>query len=223
MWIDMFPIDEGIIPTPVNISQPKPIKLQLRVVIKNTKNVKLDDYDVITGKYKSDIYVKGWLGEQSEAFQRTDIHNRSSTGDGNFNFRFVFDFEYLVGEKKIVAKKPHLFKGVKEEKEDPILHLQVYDADYFKDDLLGHLDLNLLSVMPKAVKQQACKIIDTKSSKKLDLKFGNLFEVRKMEGWWPFSSFDGTELTVIMLQKKKKKKEHVCFEPACSLITKQIS
>lgn len=37
--------------------------------------------------------------------QQTDVHYRSLTGEGNFNWRFVFPFQYQKAEEKIVIKK----------------------------------------------------------------------------------------------------------------------
>jgi len=37
--------------------------------------------------------------------QETDIHYRSLTGEGNFNWRFIFPFDYLTAEEKIVVTK----------------------------------------------------------------------------------------------------------------------
>ena len=42
--------------------------------------------------------------------QATDIHYRSLTGEGNFNWRFLFPFDYLAAEEKVViSKKESLF------------------------------------------------------------------------------------------------------------------
>ena len=50
-----------------------------------------------------------WLQGPEDA-QATDIHYRSLTGEGNFNWRFVFPFEYLAAEEKIViSKKESMF------------------------------------------------------------------------------------------------------------------
>ena len=62
----------------------------------------LDDVNLVTGERKSDIYVKGFLGFDSRA-QKTDVYYRSLYGEGNFNWRFVFDFDYLPQEKRIVS------------------------------------------------------------------------------------------------------------------------
>ena len=42
--------------------------------------------------------------------QATDIHYRSLTGEGNFNWRYVFPFDYLAAEEKVViSKKESMF------------------------------------------------------------------------------------------------------------------
>lgn len=37
--------------------------------------------------------------------QRTDVHYRSLDGDGNFNWRFVFEFDYLPAEQLCLVSK----------------------------------------------------------------------------------------------------------------------
>ena len=37
--------------------------------------------------------------------QKTDVHYRSLDGDGNFNWRFVFEFEYLPAEQLCLVSK----------------------------------------------------------------------------------------------------------------------
>lgn len=60
----------------VNIELPKPVKLQLRIVIKNTLDVYLDDVNPITKERTSDIYVKGWIGDNYDKMEKTDTHYR---------------------------------------------------------------------------------------------------------------------------------------------------
>ena len=49
-----------------------------------------------------DLLCRWLLGDDK---QETDIHYRSLTGEGNFNWRFVFPFDYLVAEEKCVVTK----------------------------------------------------------------------------------------------------------------------
>ena len=56
------------------------------------------------------IFLFGRWIKGPEDTQCTDIHYRSLTGEGNFNWRFIFPFEYLVAEEKIViSRKESLF------------------------------------------------------------------------------------------------------------------
>jgi len=67
---------------------------------------------------------------------------RSLTGEGNFNWRFMFPFDYLVAEEKIViSRKDNVFSWDETETKIPArLNLQVWDADHFSaDDFLGIL------------------------------------------------------------------------------------
>lgn len=105
MWIDMFPIINDSSKNhfkPVDVSVRRPKKFQLRVVILNTKDVILDDENPLTGEKSSDIYLKGYMCDRIAESQKTDIHYRSLDGEGNFNWRFIYDFEYLPAEKRIV-------------------------------------------------------------------------------------------------------------------------
>ena len=68
------------------------------------------------------------------------LHCRSLTGEGNFNWRFIFPFDYLVAEEKIViSRKESVFSWDETETKIPArLNLQVWDADHFSaDDFLG--------------------------------------------------------------------------------------
>lgn len=47
-----------------------------------------------------------WLVGHEENKQKTDVHYRSMGGEGNFNWRFIFPFDYLPAEQMCyIAKK----------------------------------------------------------------------------------------------------------------------
>ncbi|RWS06883.1 otoferlin-like isoform X3, partial [Dinothrombium tinctorium] len=202
MWIDMFPMDMPQPPPPIDISPRKPKSYELRIIIWNTEDVVLEDDAFFTGEKMSDIYVKGWLKGPEDA-QCTDIHYRSLTGEGNFNWRFIFPFDYLPAEEKIViSRKESLFSWDETECKIPArLHLQVWDADHFSaDDFLGAITLDLNRFPRGAKSSKLCtldmlKHCDYNGSAPLI----SLFKQRRVKGWWPFyvkKENDEMELTV---------------------------
>ena len=133
MWVDMFAMDGHIPPKPIAITPRKPDKYQLRVIVRNVEDVSLSDYNPVTGEQTSDIYVRGFVAnDQLCPPQKTDVHYRSLDGEGNFNWRFVFNLEYLPTEEVIVfyQKTGMLSTRLKTVKEKPICKLlKLYNSD----------------------------------------------------------------------------------------------
>lgn len=50
------------------------------------------------------VFHFSWLKGPQDV-QATDIHYRSLTGEGNFNWRFLFPFDYLAAEERIVLSR----------------------------------------------------------------------------------------------------------------------
>ncbi|XP_047430136.1 otoferlin isoform X9 [Mugil cephalus] len=191
MWVDMFPMDMPAPGPAIEISPRKPKSFELRVVIWNTDDVILEDDAFMTGEKMSDIYVRGWLKGQQEDKQDTDVHYHSLTGEGNFNWRFVFPFDYLMAEEKIViSKKESMFSWDETEyKIPPRLTLQVWDADHFSaDDFLGaiELDLNRFPRGAKTAKQCSLDMIRNEH----ELPTISIFKQKRVKGWWPFVARD---------------------------------
>uniref|UniRef100_A0A8C4SZ29 Fer-1 like family member 6 n=1 Tax=Erpetoichthys calabaricus TaxID=27687 RepID=A0A8C4SZ29_ERPCA len=186
MWVDMFPMDMPPPGPSVDISPRKPKGYELRIIIWNTEDVILEDVNFITGQQSSDIYVKGWLKGLENEKQETDVHYNSLTGEGNFNWRFVFPFNYLPAEKQlVVSKRENIFSLDKTERKIPAeLVLQVWDFETLSsDDFLGTLELDLHG-FPRGTKSAKGCSLDT-------LKPGNekisIFQQKRVKGWWPFS------------------------------------
>ncbi|XP_040004545.1 fer-1-like protein 6 [Xiphias gladius] len=186
MWVDMFPMD---LPHPgpsVDISPRKPKGYELRIIIWNTEDVILEDSNFLTGQQSSDIYIKGWLKGLEDDRQETDVHYNSLTGEGNFNWRFVFPFNYLPAEKVVVVRKREsIFSLDKTEQKLPaILILQVWDFETLSsDDFLGTVELDLHDFPRGAKTAKSCKAdMLTDRTERI-----SIFQQKRARGWWPLS------------------------------------
>ncbi|XP_009694633.1 PREDICTED: fer-1-like protein 4, partial [Cariama cristata] len=216
MWIDMFPNDVPA-PPPVNIKPRLPVSYELRVIIWNTDDVILDDVNPITGEPSSDIYVKSWIKGLDHDKQETDVHFNSLTGEGNFNWRFIFRFNYLPTEKEITYKKKDSVFSVEESefREPAVLVLQVWDYDRISaNDFLGSIELKLHDMVRAAKSSEHCTI---KMAKENATPRFSIFRNKRMRGWWPFIKLkdqeDEEREERVDKQKKKKKKRSSSVKP----------
>ena len=50
------------------------------------------------------VCVCRWFCTEKNS-QKTDVHYRSLDGNGNFNWRFIFPFKYIVAENKVIIEE----------------------------------------------------------------------------------------------------------------------
>uniref|UniRef100_A0A2K5QBB5 C2 domain-containing protein n=1 Tax=Cebus imitator TaxID=2715852 RepID=A0A2K5QBB5_CEBIM len=167
MWIDIFPRDVPA-PPPVDIKPRQPISYEFRVVIWNTEDVVLDDVNPLTGEMSTG-----------------DVHFNSLTGEGNFNWCFVFRFDYLPTEREVSVQRqpgPSTLEAA-EFWQPAVLVLQVWDYDRISaNDFLGSLELQLPDMVRGARGPKLCpvRLAHDRAGPRC-----NLFRCRRLRGWWP--------------------------------------
>ncbi|XP_050073684.1 fer-1-like protein 6 [Anopheles maculipalpis] len=201
LWIELYEPNQPH-PLPLDITPQPPKPYELRLIVWNTADVILNERNIF-GTEMSDIYVKCWLQEFTEA-QYTDVHYRSLTGEGNFNWRMVFPFRYSPADGMLVIRGRKAFyeQYDTELKYPPVLTVQIWDNDAFSaDDFLGTMELNLMRLPVPASSADACKLSQGLSLTGTGSGTGgrlNLFVERRVRGWFPvygknMSSIDATD------------------------------
>uniref|UniRef100_A0A7E4VFY6 C2 domain-containing protein n=1 Tax=Panagrellus redivivus TaxID=6233 RepID=A0A7E4VFY6_PANRE len=141
-FVDIFPKVLGSIPPPIDISPRKPDNYQLRIVIWRVRNVIFKKRSFLAPS--GDLYVRCFF--QGTKGERTDIHYRVLDGNGSFNWRFVFNFEFDPWERMMsLKKKTRWFRKASTALVEPVLVVQICDNNKFsRDTVIGEMQLPLL-------------------------------------------------------------------------------
>ncbi|XP_056669045.1 fer-1-like protein 5 isoform X2 [Monodelphis domestica] len=141
--------------------------------------------------------AKRWMHEMEKDMQKTDIHYRSLTGNGDFNWRFIFTFKYVPTEQVCILSKKEFIWSLDRtvKKTPPRLIIQVWDNDKFlPDDFLGIIELDLCEMPIPARKPSKCTLSMMESKPKWPFKFTykhvSLFRQKTLAGWWPCQVLD---------------------------------
>ncbi len=160
------------------------------------------------------------------------LNDRSLTGEGNFNWRFVFNFDYLEIEEKVVYEtKDSVFQvGSTMKKIPPRVVIRVYDADLLSgDDFLGESILDMTHLPIGAKVSNKCKADILLNSK---YQSTNLFVNKRIAGmknvtflsiiisenlgWWPMiaplKEGEIRDQTLLGVSKQLKKIKLYLFE-----------
>ncbi|XP_069958116.1 myoferlin isoform X4 [Cherax quadricarinatus] len=202
LWVDIYPFTKDPLPTAVDITPRQAHKYVLRIVVYNVFEAPLQETSFVGGEKMSDVYVKGWL-QGTTNVQKTDIHYRCMDGDGNFNWRLVYDLKMMEAEQVMVVEhKEHPWSlHTTEQRRPPQLTLQLWDNDLIlRDDYLSEMTLDLCR-LPKPAKSvggvgpsQVPQMMGDGDANSVAITMLddhtnsiNLFEAKRIYGFYPFT------------------------------------
>ena len=121
LWVEIFDKKDSINMTPWQIC-PEPLsKVELRLVVWETEEMRMMD-----AEDTSDIYVTAFVDQKDK--QSTDVHYRCQTGNASFNWRIVLQLDVPRVNNRLT--------------------LHAYDKDIFsKDDFISGAEIDLTDII----------------------------------------------------------------------------
>jgi hypothetical protein len=121
LWVEIFDRKDSINMTPWQIA-PEPLsKVELRLVVWETEEMRMMD-----AEDTSDIYVTAFVDPKDK--QSTDVHYRCQTGNASFNWRIVLPLDVPRVNNRLT--------------------LHCYDKDIFsKDDFISGAEIDLTDIL----------------------------------------------------------------------------
>ena len=121
LWVEIFDKKDSINMTPWQIA-PEPLsKVELRLVVWETEEMRMMD-----AEDTSDIYVTAFVDPKDK--QSTDVHYRCQTGNASFNWRIVLPLDVPRVNNRLT--------------------LHCYDKDIFsKDDFISGAEIDLTDIL----------------------------------------------------------------------------
>ena len=117
LWVEIFEKSDSINMSPWQIRPEPTTKVELRLVIWETEDMRMMDVEDT-----SDIYVTAFIDEKEK--QSTDTHFRCQTGTGSFNWRIVMQIDVPRVNNRLT--------------------LHAYDKDIFsRDDFISGATINI--------------------------------------------------------------------------------
>ena len=121
LWVEIFDKKDSINMTPWQICPEPTSKVELRLVVWETEEMRMMD-----AEDTSDIYVTAFVDQKDK--QSTDVHFRCMTGNASFNWRIVLQLDVPRANNKLT--------------------LHAYDKDIFsKDDFISGAEIDLSDII----------------------------------------------------------------------------
>jgi hypothetical protein len=185
LWLDIFPIGNSLIkkslPHPVDIQHRKPVSLELRCIVWSLMIFGNNSNKIINET--KNVFIKSWISGYENQTQKTDTHFHCRN-KANFNYRFVFEFDYLWQEKCFIKLSDSKHSRIKV---PPKLHIQILTSDLLSvhSHVIGSVEFDLNQINLPIIDEPQKLFNMKKSFSNTQTNSKSLFKIGQIRGWWP--------------------------------------